>query len=1098
MAKSDYSEDRNVQEPAAAIFADELGWQSVFAFNTEDFGPHSLLGRNDQTEVVLVRELDQALSRLNPDVDPEMLVQARLILLDSDPTKDLLQHNQEKWRYLRDGITLHSPTGQADASVHIRVIDFDDADNNTYIAVRELWVKYGPYTKRCDIIGFVNGLPLVFVELKRHDKGLQAAFDDNYTDYKHTIPHLFYFNAFVVVSNGLDARYGSITSSWDHFYRWKRLHEDDPDPAPKPDAIPLKPILPILLHGMCSKQNLLDIIENYILFDASEELTVKVVARNHQYLGVNRAIAKLQSDDEDVQAGKLGVFWHTQGSGKSYSMVFFCQKAHRKISARYTFVLLTDRKELDEQLFGTFVGCGISTNKKDKATGAENVERLLKDENKRYVFSLIHKFHKRVQQPWNERQDIIVISDEAHRTQYGRLATRMRMALKNAKFLGFTGTPLIDAQEKSETERVFGRYVSVYDFQRAVADGATLPLTYENRGEKLHLVDDDLNQRIQDRIDVARKDGELTQEQEEKLYRELARDYPVLTSNTHLDDVAADFVDHFSERWRVMEAPTPKGQPKRYGGIGKALMVCIDKVTCVKMALKIRAAWDSKNTELQAKLAPEEARLQKSGKAPSDYVVRLRAHIVWMQTTQIHPVFSTEQNEVKQFEEEGIDVIPYRNIIAKGINGRDIDTCFKDDKHPFRVAIVCAMWLTGFDVKSLATLYLDKPMKGHTLMQAIARVNRVAPHKKYGLVVDYNGMLKSLRAALATYGQRKLGGDAGVPEDPFFDEEKALIEFGAAIKSVELHLRACGFELDKLVNAQGKDVWQPLLDAENAVCSSVENKKTFQVLAEDVADRHHALFPHPGLQVFEPQENAIDAIYRQLQKPRPKVDIAAIMQEIRGVIDDALELHVSGRGTGETPISYPLSGIDFERLRVEFSRSPYKEKALLTLQERVQQRIERMMRANPTCMDFYQRYLEIVAEYNKDKDETEIQKVFEALLKLHDSLDNEEKRYVELGFENARQLAIFDLLSKDVDDLEKRDIKKIKKAAKEVLAIVEERRSQMKALRDRATLQAQIKTIIIDKMLEELPEEYSSEDVEQRAEWVFHHLEQQILGQWVH
>jgi type I restriction enzyme R subunit len=319
--------------------------------------------------------------------------------------------------------------------VHVTVIDFTQPELNDFLVVRELWVQSGPFRRRCDLVGFVNGLPLVFIELKRHDKGLKAAFDDNYTDYRDTIPRLFHYNALVIVSNGLDARFGSITSTWDHFYRWKRLNEEDPDPAPKHDEAPLKPILPILLRGMCTKGALLDIVENFTLFDSSEEMTLKVVARNHQYIGVNKAIAKLQSGDADVLAGKLGVFWHTQGSGKSYSMVFFCQKVHRRVSSAYTFVLLTDRKELDDQIYTTFVGCGVSTNKGDKATGADGLERLLRDQNRRYVFSLIHKFRKRVSEPWTPRSDIIVLSDEAHRTQYGRLATQMRMALRHAGFL---------------------------------------------------------------------------------------------------------------------------------------------------------------------------------------------------------------------------------------------------------------------------------------------------------------------------------------------------------------------------------------------------------------------------------------------------------------------------------------------------------------------------------------------------------------------------------------------------------------------------------------------------------------------------------------
>lgn len=1099
MAGDDYSEDNNIQDPAAKLFADNLEWRSVYAFNAETFGSDSLLGRKDATQVVLVRELDAALVKLNsklaatPDGRSKLAI-ARDQLLDADPTKTLLQHNEAKWKLMREGITLKSPGGNAVEDVHIKVIDFNAPESNDFLVVRELWVQSGPFRRRCDLIGFVNGLPLVFIELKRHDKGLKAAFDDNYTDYKDTIPHLFHYNALVIVSNGLDARFGSITSSWDHFYRWKRLNEDDTDPAPKHDEPPLKPILPILLRGMCTKGALLDIFENFTLFDSSEEHTLKVVARNHQYLGVNKAIAKLQAGDADVLAGKLGVFWHTQGSGKSYSMVFFCQKAHRKVSAAYTFVLLTDRKELDDQIYTTFVGCGVSTNKGDKATGAEGLERLLRDENRRYVFSLIHKFRKRVAEPWTTRRDIIVLSDEAHRTQYGRLATQMRIALKSATFMAFTGTPLIDGKELHETEKVFGPYVSVYDFQRAVADGATLPLYYENRGEKLRIVDPDLNKRIEARIDAARADGELTEEQEEKLYRELAREYPVFTSGTHLNDVATDFVEHYHQRWRLMESPVEPGAMPKYGGNAKAMLVCIDKITCAKMAERIKDKWHAKVIELQGNLQNEEEYFEKAGKPETAFVARLRAQIAWMADTQIHPVFSPEQNEVKDFAADGIDVRPYREVLVKGINGKAVDECFKDGKHPFRIAVVCAMWLTGFDVKALATLYLDKPMKGHTLMQAIARVNRVAANKKNGLIIDYNGMLKSLRKALATYAQ----GDKGTPADPLFDEDQALAEYSNSIDKVQAHLATVGFDLDALVRAEeGEETWAELLNAQNAVSTSAECKKTFQVLAEDVFDRFRGLFPNPGVFKYEPQENAISAIYNLLQKPKPKVDIAAIMQEIRGVIDTSLEVAPKGQ-INQTPKQYDLSRIDFERLRVEFAKSPFKETAVLTLQERIQARLDRMMAENPGRIDLYKRYQDIIAEYNKDKDDAEIQRVFEDLMKLHDSLDQEEQRYVREGFKSDKELAVFDLLSKDNASITKGDIEKIKKVAQELMQTVETRRYEMGDLRDRAAAQAQMKAAIIDRMLEGMPDEYSSEDIEVRAEVIYQYVQKQMQSAMVH
>ena len=1084
MARRDYSEDRLVQEPAASYFEEILGWRSVYAFDSETYGHDSLLGRRDRSEVVLVRELKTALHRLNPTLPETALIAAMDVLLDADPAKSMMQHNEAKWKLLRDGVPVKVKSVDGERDERVRVIDFDHPENNDFLAVRELWVKGASWDRRCDIVGFVNGLPLVFIELKRHDKGLKAAFDDNYRDNKDTIPHLFHFNALVIVSNGVDARFGALGNGWDHFYRWKRLTETDADPAPKPEEAPKQPLLPILLNGMCGKKTLLDIVENFTLFDSSEGFAVKIIARNHQYLGVNLAIANLQSNTPDVMAGRLGVFWHTQGSGKSYSMVFFCQKIHRKVSARYTFVLMTDRKELDTQLYGTFVNCGAATNKGDKARDGDGLQRLLKDQDRRYVFSLIHKFHEQVKAPWSLRDDILVVSDEAHRTQYGRLALNMRKALQNAKFIGFTGTPLIDGPEKQVTREVFGEYVSVYDFQRAVADGATLPLYYENRGEKLQIVDTDLNRRIEARIDAARADGELDEEQEEKLYRQLARDYPVLTSDSHLGDIASDFVEHFHQRWRLMEPTTPPGKAIHYGGNSKAMFVCIDKITCARMYALIKTRWDAKIVELQNQLAAEEAQLVKTGKPVGPFVERLRAHVAWMLETQMCAVFSQEQNEVQDFKEWGLDVRPHRELISHGIDGRSLEECFKDSKHPFRIAIVCAMWLTGFDVKSLATLYLDKPMKGHTLMQAIARVNRVAANKKNGLVIDYNGMLKSLRKALVTFAQ----GDAGGPTvDPLRDETQALGDYAESILKARLHLQSVGYDLDKLIDAEGFDKQQELLLAENAICCDEESKKTYQVLSEDIADRFRGLFPNAGLFDYDAEENAITAIYNRLQKDSGNVNISGILQELHAVVDAAVEAKPGA--VRQTSKQYDLSGINFERLRTEFAKTPLKQTLALTLKEKIEARLAAMIAKNPVRVDFYQRYLDIVAEYNSDKDDAEIQRVFEELLRFHDALDTEEQRYVQEGLETEDHLAVFDLLSKNKLKLSKSDREKIKNVSIALLAMLESRKKEMSHLRDRASAQAKLKSAIINELFIGMPDEFTQNDIMTGAESVFQHVE---------
>jgi type I restriction enzyme R subunit len=526
------SEDRLVQATFAEHLKNKLGWEGVYAFNDETFGPGSTLGRKDTTEAVLTRDLHGALERLNPDLPPPAIDDAMRALTVHDFSRSMVQHNQDFTRLIRGGV----PVSYRDAAGHLRnararVIDFDNRPGaNRFLAVRELkftGLRTPNYNRRADLVCFVNGLPLVFIELKAVYKNIRAGFDGNLRDYMdgNVIAHAFHHNAFLIVSNGDRARYGSITSAWEHFNEWKRLDEADKG---KVDA-------EVLLDGMLAHDRFLDIVENFILFDESKPgATRKVVARNHQVLGVNRAVASVERQEalkrefppekrlahrvielpverrpqegkrhlpavlqaEFAEApqspfipegpiniverahpdlGRLGVFWHTQGSGKSYSMAFFAEKVRRKVPGNFTFLLMTDRHDLDDQIYKTFAGSGITGKDTPRAATGDDLKHILQ-ENHPYVFSLIHKFNKDVdpKQPYSERDDIIVISDEAHRTQSGRLARNMRLALPNAAFIGFTGTPLFKQDEI--TKRIFGNYVSRYDFKRSEEDGATVKL----------------------------------------------------------------------------------------------------------------------------------------------------------------------------------------------------------------------------------------------------------------------------------------------------------------------------------------------------------------------------------------------------------------------------------------------------------------------------------------------------------------------------------------------------------------------------------------------------------------------------------------------
>ena len=520
---SGYTEDALVEQPAIALLS-SLGWETFNAYSEFDKGI-SPLGRETKAEVVLKSRLRLALLRINPDVAIESIHQAIEELARDRARMSAVTANREIYQLLKNGVRvlLPDPDGDGETVEVVHVIDWNNHSNNDFLLCSQFWITGEMHTRRADLVGFINGLPLLFIELKASHRRLESAYRNNLRDYKDTVPQLFWPNALIILSNGSQSRIGSITAGWEHFAEWKKIGSED-----EAGRVSLE----TMLRGVCDPVRFLDLVENFSLYQEATGGLIKLTAKNHQYLGVNNAMDALADIRE--RQGKLGVFWHTQGSGKSISMMFFAQKVMRKVPGNWTFVLVTDRQELDGQIYTHFASSGVVTETRAQAESSMHLRELLTEDH-RYVFTLIHKFRTEQGQPHpvlSLRDDIIVITDEAHRSQYDSLALNMRTALPNAAFLAFTGTPLIVGEEK--TRQVFGEYISVYDFQQSVADGATVPLYYENRIPELQLVNDDLNEDMERLLEAA----ELDEAQEKKLEREFARDYHLITRDDRLEAVA--------------------------------------------------------------------------------------------------------------------------------------------------------------------------------------------------------------------------------------------------------------------------------------------------------------------------------------------------------------------------------------------------------------------------------------------------------------------------------------------------------------------------------------------------------------------------------
>ena len=1023
----DYSENILVQESSGNLLHDELGWKVIYAYNAETLGKNGTLGRESYKEILLTRSFQSALKRLNPWINQSQILEAQSTFETHLSTSSLLQINEEKYKLIKDGIdvTVRKLDGQTEKR-KVTLIDFKNVYNNEFLAVKELKIHSELYRRRTDIVGFVNGIPLLFIELKKTTVDVQDAYDDNYTDYLDTVPHLFYYNAFIILSNGVEAKIGTLGSKYEFFHEWKRLAEADTGNV----------ALETMLRGVCKKENFIDLLENFILYDHSSGKISKILARNHQYLGVNEAVEAYK--DRKLNNGKLGVFWHTQGSGKSYSMVFLVQKIRRKFEGSPTFVVLTDRDDLNKQISDTFENCGLLGNTKARefiaSSGDDLIEKL--KGNPSFIFTLIQKFNKSSEEPIYPDHDVIIMSDEAHRSQYGIYANNMMRLLPTAARLGFTGTPLLSSD--NITARTFGGYVSIYDFKRAVEDGATVPLYYENRGKKIK---DLHNPEITEKILDAIEEADIDEDRREKIEHEFEKEIHLLTAKPRLKKVAKDFVQHYSDLWTS----------------GKAMFVCLNKVTCVRMYNYVQKYWEDEIESLKKQLkhlSQQEAQ-------------ELERKIKWMSETEMAVVISQEQNEIKTFKKWNLNIKYHREKMEK----RELDKEFKDSENPLRIVFVCAMWLTGFNVKCLSCLYLDKPLKAHTLMQTIARANRVSEGKSNGLIIDYIGIVKALRKALADYTANVNTG--GV--DPTIDKEQLINRINEVLSKTKSLLMENDFDIQQLIEASDFTKIEYLQNGADAMCGTLEIKKTFSTYAQEL-NRLIKYVDRDDIDAKTRKEcEAISAIYNEIQKKRRHVDTTDLSVEINSIISDYVEIDSTNLMVSDSSFRYDISGIDFDLLQKEFAKVKKRNLFMRDLEEAIRQQIVLMMTVNPNRVNYYDRYQRIIEAYNEEQDRSRIEQTFEELMDLANKMSEEQKRYIREGFTNDEELTFYDLLFKE--NLSKNDIKKLKEVSIDLYDKITEKISELDHWKDKQETKASIDNLIRDILWTKLPESYSENDI---------------------
>lgn len=1010
-------------------------------------------GRVSKKQCVLPSVLRSALIRINPTIPAEVLDGIVKDLCRDFTGGDMKAVNYKLYQQIRNYIKVSVRRNGKQDFDFVKLIDFDTPENNTFTAVSQMWIEGRFNWRRPDVIIFVNGLPLVFMELKNSDVKVEEAYNRNLKSYLKDVPNLFAFNQICVLSNGFETRLGAFSATYDYFFEWLKASENE--------KIDRKAIsengvsLSYFADGLLPKANLIDYIENFILF---ENQSIKIIAKNHQYLGVNNLIESVK--DRKALAGKLGVFWHTQGSGKSYSMVMFTRKVKRKIEGNFTFLIITDRDDLDTQIHKNFVRTEVIGDKEEcqPKNGAQLREYL--QLNKSFIFTLIHKFNydKTKKYPvLSERDDIIVLVDEAHRTQYKSLAENMRTALPNANYIAFTGTPLLGS--KRLTNQWFGNYISEYNFAQSVEDGSTVPLFYSRRVPEVWLENDFLDDDVLDIIE----DENLNEAETKLLENSSSRILEVIKRDDRLDKIARDIVHHLPRR----------------GFRGKAMVVSVDKYTAVKMYDKVQHYWGEEKKKLVAernKAATKEERDQIS--AMIDYMNRMDMAVI----------VSEEADENQKFAAQGLDISSHRakmNEITP--EGKDIEDRFKDPTDPLQLVFVCAMWLTGFDVKSLSSVYLDKPMKGHTLMQAIARANRVFPTKTCGIIVDYVNVFKYMKKALSDYAS----GDDDT-EFPAKDIDQLIVNIDSCIDETDAFLKEMGIDLDKIIaEASTFDKLDELRAAYNKIIATDDAKDRFKVLANTTINLYEAAKPEIFEQSwtnekFSPISYLHGLFYNYIDDE--KINRARL--RMAQVLDTSISSNVNVDADSEYVIHgskvIDLSKIDVDELRLEIKKTPYKAIEIDDLKKYLEEALQKMINKNCTRVKFSERFKGIVDRYNAGGSENE--DYYEQLIKLLEEMQAEQKRADTEGL-SEEELEVYDLLIKG-KKLTKAEEQKVKLAAKNLYKKLTEEKATLMVVDwykdDQPT--ERVKNAIKESLNIDLPECYDKDSFNAKTILLLNHF----------